>query len=175
MSISPVSSSNTQYTPPNADQMAKVKQDFQTLGDALQSGNLSSAKEAYAQLQKDAPAKDSQKDNPIAAQVEAIGKALDSGDIETAKNAFNKVTETISQRPSMGKNGGKPSGAPSGGASKSSGSDSSSSSNTVYDKKDTNKDGTVTAQEEILYNIKHPQESNQENNEVAGSIINTFA
>jgi hypothetical protein len=175
MSISPVSSNTNQYAPPNADQMAKVKQDIQNLGDALQSGDLSSAKEAYAQLQKDAPAKDSQKDNPIAAQVEAIGKALDSGDIKSAQDAFNKTTEMISQRPPMGKNGGKPSGMPSGGAPKSSGSDSSSSSNKVYDKKDTNKDGTVSYQESILYDLKHPQESNQENNDAAGSTINTLA
>lgn len=43
-------------------------------------------------------------------------------------------------------------------AAGSSGQTSTSSTDTTYDKKDANKDGTVTAQEEILYNIKHPAE-----------------
>ena len=63
-------------------------------------------------------------------------------------------------------------GAPKGGAAPSSaapqpaasGGSSSTSSTDTYDKKDTNKDGTVSSQEELMYDIKHPGEYTQEGN-----------
>jgi hypothetical protein len=177
MSITAMSSTNNQAQFNGSDPMARIKQDFQNLGNALKTGDIDAAKEAYTQLQKDAPAKDGQKDNPIAAQVEAIGKAIDAGDIETAKSAFNKVTETISQRPSMSNNGGKPGGMPSGGAPKSSGSSDSSQSSKSYDKRDSNKDGTVTYQEAILYALKHPGDNTQKQSDSSDSVnsVDTLA
>ena len=51
--------------------------------------------------------------------------------------------------------GGRPAGAQAAGSTSQT---NASSTNSNYDKKDANKDGTVTAQEEILYNLKHPVE-----------------
>jgi hypothetical protein len=54
--------------------------------------------------------------------------------------------------------GGK---APAGGAQQSAASASTGSTKT-YDKKDTNKDGTVSAQEELMYDLQHPGEYTQQ-------------
>lgn len=63
----------------------------------------------------------------------------------------------------MKKLGGGKGGAPpsSGGAQAkaSSTGSSSSSGNKVYDKKDTNNDGTVSVQGEIAYDLKYPEEA----------------
>jgi hypothetical protein len=54
---------------------------------------------------------------------------------------------------------GKP---PAGGAAQSASStESTSESNKVYDKKDTNKDGTVSSAEELEYKLQHPEESSE--------------
>jgi hypothetical protein len=145
---------------------------FQQLGSALESGNLSDAKEALAQLQKNAPAQAGTEKNPINAKMATLGQAVDSGDMKAAQEAYNDIKNTISQHPGAGGRqaggpggvrpaGGPRGGAPHGGAKESSGTKGSSSSNKVYDKKDTNKDGTVSAMEEIVYDLVHPDEAKQ--------------
>ena len=62
-----------------SDGFAKAKQSFQNLGKALESGSLSDAKEALAQLQKNAPAQAKNDNNPMSAKMEALSKALDAG------------------------------------------------------------------------------------------------
>jgi hypothetical protein len=95
------------------------------------------------------------------ADVDKIFKAADTdgdGKISESENAAQM------KRTGGGKSGAgaPPSGGvpPSGGAqgSASSTGASSSDSNTVYDKKDLNKDGTVSFQEEAKYDLKHPNE-----------------
>ena len=56
--------------------------------------------------------------------------------------------------------GGMPAGAQAAGSTSQT---STSSTDSTYDKKDANKDGTVTAQEEILYGLKHPAEVTTKN------------
>ncbi len=156
-------SSITSRTSPavqESDGFAKVKQAFQDLGKALESGNLSDAKEALAQLQKSAPAQASKGDAPLNAKMEALSKAVGSGDLKAAQDAYTDIKKTVSERPaaSGGSAGGPPpGGAPPGGAGKSSSAGGSSSSNKVYDKMDANKDGTVSWQEEQDYYQKHPE------------------
>ena len=72
--------------------------------------------------------------------------------------------------------------APSGGSGKTSGSTGSSSSNKTYDKMDANKNGTVTAQEEFEYKLKHPESvdasqatSKTTNADGTGHVLNTKA
>jgi len=48
------------------------------------------------------------------------------------------------------------------GSSSTASTSSSSSSNKVYDDKDLNKDGTVTTDEELLYDLKHPAKADSE-------------
>ena len=137
---------------------AKLKQSFEKIGSALDSGNLTDAKQALTQLQKDVPPQAGNGDNPLSAKMQTLSKAVDAGDLKAAQAAYADIKKTISQGPPAGMRGGGPpsGGAPAGGAGKSSGAGSSSSSNKTYDKKDTNKDGTVSAMEELAYDLKHP-------------------
>ena len=166
MQISSVN--NISYQPAEgAQSFAKIKQAFQKLGSSLESGNLADAKEALAQLQKNAPKQSGQDSNPMSAKLDALSKAVDSGDLKAAQDAYADVKKTMSERPSGGGRSGRaggpppggapPSGSPPSGASKSSSTASSLSSNKVYDAKDTNKDGTVSQQEEYDYSQAHPE------------------
>ena len=175
MDISSVTSTLYQSVS-GSDPMAKMKQLFQSLGSALNSGNLSDAKNALAQLQKNAPANSSDGNNPISAKVEKLSKAIDSGNLkaakaayavvarlssaypkEAAKDAYADIKKTMSQgQPTQGRAGG-PGGASPGGAKQSSGANGTSSKK-EYDKKDLNKDGAVSAEEEIVYDLKNPGE-----------------
>jgi hypothetical protein len=85
---------------------------------------------------------------------------------EVDTNSDGKIdeTENANQMKKMGGKGGKPPGGmpPSGGAPKAAApGTSSSNSNKIYDKKDTNKDGTVSFQEELDYDLKHPEEAKE--------------
>jgi hypothetical protein len=87
----------------------------------------------------------------------AVGDANGDGTIDQTENEnqLKKIGEEMQTRSAQG--GGKPpaSGAPpSGGAS-----GGSSSSSKVYDSRDTNKDGTVSAQEAFTYSLIHPETS----------------
>ena len=165
MQINPITSSPFQAAQ-GSDRFAKMKQSFENLGSALDSGNLSDAKDALAQLEKNAPAQGGQKNNPLSAKIETLNKAVDSGDLKAAQDAYADIKKTMSQGPrggggrAGGASGPPPGGAhPSGGGDKASGTASSSDSNTVYDKKDANKDGTVSWKEEQDYDLKHPDEA----------------
>jgi hypothetical protein len=136
-----------------------MQKKFSDLGSALSSGNLDDAKKAYAQLQKDVPSGGDSK-NPISSEIASLGKALDSGDLEGAQKAYSNIQQKMSQGPPAG---GPPQGAPPQGAqtdtvqlSSKASAKSTSSDNKVYDKKDTNKDGTVSTEEELAYAIAHP-------------------
>ena len=145
---------------------AKAQQSFQSLGKALDAGNLTDAKNALAQLQANAPAQAKNDKNPMSAKIAALNKAVESGDLEAAKKAYSDIKETMSQRPSGG--GGRAGGAggpqPGGGAppsgpGKSSETSGSSDSSKVYDPEDTNKDGIVSWKEKQDYKLQHPEKA----------------
>ena len=83
----------------------QVTNDFQQLGQALQSGDLNAAKQAFAALQQFVPnlssasqAQNGQQgssQNPLLADLSAIGKALQSGDLSAAKSAFAKLKQDV--------------------------------------------------------------------------------
>ena len=104
------------------DRFAKIKQSFDNLGSALESGNLSDAKTALEEIQKNAPKNASNSSNPMAQKMEALSKAIDSGDVKAAQDAYADIKQTMSQRPA-----GRPSGPPPGGAPPSDGAGKSSS------------------------------------------------
>ncbi len=143
------------------NRFAKIKQSFDNLGRALESGNLSDAKKALTELQKNAPKQASNASNPVSQKMEALNKAIDSGDVKAAQDAYAGIKQTMSQRPA-----GRPSGPPPGGMPPSDGSgkisstEDGSSSNKVYDAKDANKDGKVSAQEEQAYFQKRLESAN---------------
>ena len=180
--ISGIGSSGNLQQVSGSNRFAKVKQDFEALGSALDSGNLTDAKKAFAQLQKDAPSQGGGK-NPLSDTIDSLGKALDSGDLKGAQDAYGKIKEAMSQKPPTGGQAGGAGGAR--GASGASGAGGGSSSNKTYDVKDTNKDGTVSAMEEFVYDLAHSQQakkgqstqatSNSTANGVAGETINIQA
>jgi hypothetical protein len=128
--------------------MAKLKKDFEAIGAALDAGDLTAAKKAYAQLQSDAPSKTDGTD-PIGKMMKALGEAINSGDLDSAQKQYAKIKEELSKNPpgGQGNGSGGAKGAPPAGGS---------SSNDIYDVRDTNKDGTVSTQEQLAYDLKHP-------------------
>ncbi len=155
MSTTAISSGSTLHVG-ESNQMAQMKQNFDALGSALQSGNLDDAKKAFAQLQKNAPAQSGSSRNPVSSEMESLSKALNSGDLKAAQEAYSNIQQKMSQGPSAG--------APAGGRSPQGGSGnseakSSASSIDVYDKMDSNKDGTVSSLERLSYELKHPNAS----------------
>jgi hypothetical protein len=152
MPISTISSSVSSLQASQTDFFARLKQDFDSLGSALKSSDLSKAKEAFAQLQKDVPSQSGKSNTPLSSDMKSLGNALESGDLKAAQMAYENIQAKVSQGPPAGRGGGtsRPSG---------SGNASQSSSQT-YDKRDTNKDGVVSALEQLEYDLKHPLEAN---------------
>ena len=156
MQISSVS--NLSYQPAGAhESFGKMKELFNKLGSALESGDLSAAQDAMTELQKNAPSQSGNDNNPIKAKMDKLSQALQSGDITAAQDAYADIKDTLAQGPPSGS--GPAGGPPPGKANQSQSVSSSSSSNTVYEKADLNKDGTVSATEELLYSLEHPDEA----------------
>jgi hypothetical protein len=177
MQVNSVASSiSGSYQASGSKSFAKVQQDFQNLGDALQAGNLADAKKAFDQLKTDAPVPTGNQDDPLSAAMDSLGKALDAGDLKAAQKAYSQIQDAISQKASAGGRGG-PGSRASGGGTRPSGSGGSSQSSKTYDKKDTNQDGTVSAQEEMAYDLAHPTEAtnNQQTMRSSSSAVNTGA
>jgi hypothetical protein len=86
---------------------------------------------------------------------------------EVDTNSDGKIdeTENAAQMNKMAAKGGgnPPAGAPSSPGGSASTDNTSSSSTKTYDKMDANKDGTVSLQEKIEYEIKHPEVSKNQN------------
>jgi hypothetical protein len=94
MRISALSSSIPSYQP-NSQQNA-TQQDFQALALALQSGNLSSAQQAYATLTQNAPPQgangsSSGKTNRFQQALASIGRALQSGNLSAAQAVMQNM------------------------------------------------------------------------------------
>ena len=168
-----------------ADTLAKAKQSFDKLGSALESGNLSDAKDALANLQKNAP-KGPKGANPIRDKIDALNQAVDSGDLKAAQTAYADVKSAMSQRRGAGGRppggpppggrppggpppGGRPPGGPPPGGGKASASSGSSSSGKVYEKADADKDGTVSAMEQLAYDAAHPDETKKADTSAAAN------
>jgi soluble cytochrome b562 len=92
MSISAISTTPTFQ--PNQQQNT-VRQDFQTLTQALQSGNLQDAKTAYATLMQDMPSSNANgsngSGNSFQQAIASIGSALQSGNLQDAQQALQTM------------------------------------------------------------------------------------
>jgi hypothetical protein len=98
MSISGVTSASSSYVNP----YAQVKQDFKSLGTALQSGNLSDAQQAFAALQQDNPnigqsqggsTQGGQNSSQANQAFQNLSSALQSGDLSGAQQAFAQLQQ----------------------------------------------------------------------------------
>lgn len=153
MSISAISAGSTSQMS-GSNPMAQMKQNFDDLGSALSSGNIDDAKKAFTKLQKNAPAGG---DGKTPSEIDDLKKALDSGDLKGAQEAYSKVQKKMSQGPPAGS---KPTQEAQGDTVQlSSQAKTASTENKTYDKEDSNKDGTVSVQERLAYELEHPDDS----------------
>ena len=105
MNVSNVSPLATSYPTPGPSIFQQTGQDFRALQNALQSGDLSSAQQAFASLQKDlqpaagaagsSSASPWSQNNPLGKDFQALQSALQSGDLSGAQSAFASVKQDL--------------------------------------------------------------------------------
>lgn len=105
-----------------------------------------------------------------AKQFDAIDKqktgSITKTDLETAiKSGDFAPPKPAEGGASAAQGGGKPHGAGGGG-----GASAASSATKTYEAADTNEDGTVSQQEELVYSISHPSESASDPSKIGGNI-----
>ncbi len=81
---------------------AAVKQAFQDLGTAIDSGNLDDAKSALAKLDESGPPKSDLRANPMSDKMDALKKAVESGDVKAAQSAWADMKQGLAQGPPGG-------------------------------------------------------------------------
>ena len=92
--------------------------------------------------------------------------AITKDDLETAiKSGTFAPPRPTEGAPAAQGGGGKPQGAGGGG-----GAAAASSAAKTYEAADTNEDGTVSQQEELVYSISHPSESASDASKIGGNI-----
>jgi soluble cytochrome b562 len=102
MAISGISSNTSLYQMNQNSPLAKLKEEFDKIGKALKSGNVSDAKDALTQIQKGLSAQTGSGINPVSSDIASLGKTLDSGDIKAAQQSLSKIQEKLSlRRPAM--------------------------------------------------------------------------
>jgi hypothetical protein len=100
MSVSGISSSSLFDTSSQSVQnkMKEIQQEFQQLGQDLQSGNLSAAQSDYATLQQMAPQSSSstaQGNNPLAQAFQQLSQDLQSGNVSAAQQDYTKIQQDL--------------------------------------------------------------------------------
>jgi hypothetical protein len=98
MSVSSISSSNflNYNTQSIQSQMQQFRQEFQQLGQDLQSGNLSAAQSdlsALQQLNPQAQTSASQSNNPIAQEFSQLAKDIQSGNTSAAQQDYTQIQQ----------------------------------------------------------------------------------
>jgi outer membrane protein assembly factor BamD (BamD/ComL family) len=99
MSVSGISSSNLfSYSAQDVQsKMKQIQQEFQQLGQDLQSGNVSAAQSDFATLQKLMPQNNStssaQSNNPIAQAFSQLSKDLQAGNLSAAQQDYSTIQQ----------------------------------------------------------------------------------
>jgi hypothetical protein len=73
---------------------ARMKQIFEEIGKALDSGNLEAAKAALGKLQNSTPDRTESEGGPMAKRMEELSEAVESGNLEAAQSAFEGIRES---------------------------------------------------------------------------------
>jgi hypothetical protein len=101
MSISGIPSSNFF----SAGIQKQIQQEFQQLGQDLQSGNLSAAQADFVTLQKNVPqstaTSSSQSNNPIAQAFNQLSQDLQSGDLTSAQQDYSTIQSDMQNQTSQ--------------------------------------------------------------------------
>lgn len=106
MAVSAISSNTNLYqTNGRQTNSEQIQKSFQLLGQALQSGNLSSAQQTFSALKQLIPnlsaagltqtGQQGSVQNTFAANFNALGQALKSGDLSKARSAFTKLQQDM--------------------------------------------------------------------------------
>jgi hypothetical protein len=166
-SIAANSGSMPQINQSQMAKMAQMKSQFDQLGKALDSGDLTAAKQAYSAIQQNAPqgAGDQGPMAQMKSKIDQLGQALDSGDLSAAKKAYSAIQQSAPQGMPKGTppaGGGAP---PSVGGTKSSSGGNSTGTSTSTDPMDLNGDGTVSAAERLIYSTRHPDLTKMDSDE----------
>ena len=99
--VSGVSSLSSQYQANLQNIFKQWQENFDNLGTALQSSDMTAAQTAYSALLQAAPtgsqAQTSQKNGTtgIQSDFDTLGKAIQSGDTDAAKTAFDKLKQDL--------------------------------------------------------------------------------
>ena len=140
----------------SSQQIQQMKQNWQDLSQALQSGDITSAQQAFSSIQSAQQQMGGQlpggAKGQLASDFNSLSSALQSGDVTAAQKAFSTLQSDMqSQRPAGGRGvGGTGTGNSAasvleGSGSQSSSTSSSSSAKTVTNEvRQTNSNGTVT-------------------------------
>jgi outer membrane protein assembly factor BamD (BamD/ComL family) len=100
--------SSTQSTQQTTAQ--KLKQEFQQLGQDLQSGNLSAAQADFATLQQNAPQNSAiaggQSTNPISQAFSQLSTDLQSGNLSAAQSDYSTIQQDFQNQAAQGPGGG---------------------------------------------------------------------
>jgi hypothetical protein len=201
MSVSGISSTSSSYDQYNSQRLSpqEMEKQFESLGSALESGDMTTAKSILTTIQQNTPcgAKSGGNDQ-MGSDMQGLSSAISAGDQQSALAAYNNIKSKVSQMKQSAEQPGMPSGQGQGGQGRGQGgavsgsSNSSSSSgvsNKYYDKMDANKDGKVTYDEETKYRLNHPNDADKNNdknskttrtqtadiNQSVGTIIDTIA
>ena len=107
MSVSGISSSSFfDYSGQSIqNQQQQIQQEFQQLGEDLQSGNLSAAQSDYATLQQLAPQNNSsstQSNNPIAQAFNQLAQDLQSGNVSAAQQDYTTIQQDLQSQSQAG-------------------------------------------------------------------------
>ena len=151
MNISGISSSSSQ-----ASIIAQMSERMMKKSDTNQDGSISRSE--LATSLEDAP---QAKDGSAAPDAEALFTKIDSdGDGSITQSELEADMESQGAQMSSG---AAPSGTPpaQGGGGAPASSSSSTDSSKVYEAADTDKDGTVSVQEQMAYDLKHPEQAKQ--------------
>jgi ribosomal protein S20 len=94
MSVTSISSSADPYQTGGvqASMLQTVRSDFKQLKDALTSGSLDQAQQAFNTLQSDLPSGVSS-NSPFGQALDAVGQALKSGDVSSAQQALAAIQQ----------------------------------------------------------------------------------
>jgi outer membrane protein assembly factor BamD (BamD/ComL family) len=104
MNVSAINSASNPYQSSVQGVYQQRAQDFRSLQNALQSGDLSGAKQAFASLQSNAPnstqapggaVNTSGQSSPFAKDFQTLQSALQSGDLSGAQNAFATLKQDM--------------------------------------------------------------------------------
>ena len=91
MSIGSISTATPSYSPYASNQQTPAQQSFSQLMQAIQSGNLQSAQQAFAAFTQNAPQTQNGQNSPFGQAVSQIGAALSSGNIAQAQSTLQSL------------------------------------------------------------------------------------